>query len=408
MRFLSIYALFNSLAMVTSAAAQTPGAALDDELRALRGDLDGLRLSIEDATAQLLVMNQRLRQLEESDPPPGATPPRRVVPAGPIQQTITHGDQLEAQGFRPGSLYARFVTDQLIDRAKLRPGANPYSYVQLDQPFGFAWWVQQARQRGIKLAFRVMMLNSDSQYDGAVWMRDVMGWPGLSFTWQGRELWTPDHSDQRVREFFGALYQTIADRFSDDLEYVDGHGFGLWGEWHYNDDRGRHTRPEDPVHDYKWSIDVFERVFPDVPKLVTVKRPQGTPSAPGHPNAAEGCRYAISKGWGFRLDGAGDPFHSARDLGGAGYYEDALTYMGAWDVIGRVPVACEPAGTLNVGGWTQQGGVGGFDWWHILETQIDRYGICYLNNKGAPVVNWARPQFRELLEKMEANLARVK
>jgi len=367
------------------------GDQLDNELSALCEEIDVIAASMATLQKDVSGLRERVALLEMSpSPEPPAYPPLPPITRNGLQQTFywpgARVDGLEKQDFKAGSLYLRFNVNQLSHADRASRNASPESLVNLE---GFSMWARWARDLGVKLSFRVMMLNSDGAYWGPTWMRDI-GWRGTEFTWNGIKQWVPDHGDTNVRAFFESLYGQIADKHMDVIDMIDAHGFGLWGEWHYNNADGSQAKPLDPVDDFKWSIDLLDGIFPDKHKLVTLKR------LSDHRNAALAARYAIDQGWGFRFDAAGDPWSNQV------YYPDAMRDMRAMRAVGTVPIACEPSGTFNQGNWAHQQSPT-LSWWNILEGQIDRWNVTHVNNKGDQVSPPHLDTFRRLLTKINAN-----
>lgn len=312
---------------------------------------------------QVAHLAARVERLERGSPDDGVgEPPTEFGKPHVAWQAFGTWD---ASGIPSGSVYLRPAWEQV------HTGPRQADWSQIDAA------VAAARQQGKKVALRIMPC-SPGWMGGPAWMQ-AAGLACHRFRHPEHQglMTLPDLDSKPVREEIEWFLRALGERYgADDLEYVDVMGVGLWGEWHHYG-----CSPAVPMPSYEtltWLIDLHEEIFPDVPKIMLLKR-----NIEGREGDA--CKYALSKGFGWRVDSVGDPASHRR------YYEQAIRETGAADTWRHAPVALEPSGTMD--GWSREQ-------FELMADFARKYGASYLHNKGRPVPPALRGELEKLLDAM--------
>lgn len=104
------------------------------------------------------------------------------------------------------------------------------------QPGDLKTLIDGAKQRGLKLAFRVVLNSKDCKRSAAPDYVRAAGAKGYDEQGEGgKALWSPDPLDPVFREKFGRFLDAFAASFDDPLtvDFIDGVGLGWWGEMHH-------------------------------------------------------------------------------------------------------------------------------------------------------------------------------
>lgn len=170
-------------------------------------------------------------------------------------------DALYAEGLKTNILYIR----------------NPWSWYEPEEG-KYAWddpnsqlgkLISGARERGIQLAFRVLLDSSDAFQQSTP--EYVFEAGALSYETDKTDPTAPDIdskdpyiNDPIFLEKLGVFLQAFGEEFNNNLDiaFIDGMGFGNWGEVHH---MKYHTNWDDNVDDaIEKIVDLYNRNFPDV------------------------------------------------------------------------------------------------------------------------------------------------
>lgn len=170
---------------------------------------------------------------------------------------------------------------------------------------GFKYIIDYAKERGLKLAFRVVVDSRDKPYDFTPkFVRDA-GAEGFESKSGSKTVWSPYCDDPVFQEKHAKFIKAFAKRFddSDEVDFIDGYGLGKWGESHavaYKDDANREKV-------YKWIIDLYTDNFKEVPLAINYHRLIGTSVswAEVDANSEPLLDYAVNKGYILRHDAFG-------------------------------------------------------------------------------------------------------
>ena len=132
--------------------------------------------------------------------------------------------------------------------------------------------IEGARQRHLKLAFRVVTNSRDCRQQATPGWVQAAGAAGYTETGQGRELWTPSVKDLVFRRKLENFVTAFAKEFDDPsrVDYIDGCGLGWWGEMHHLDSKSK-DNPE--VLD--WICRTYGNAFHHVLLGIQVNSPLG-------------------------------------------------------------------------------------------------------------------------------------
>ncbi|MFE6894000.1 DUF4832 domain-containing protein [Streptomyces sp. NPDC057694] len=162
-----------------------------------------------------------------------------------------------------------------------------------------------ARERGLKLAFRVVVDSRDKAYNFTPDFVREAGAAGYESQSGSKTLWSPYPDDPVFQEKFGAFVRAFGAEFDDPerVDFVDGYGLGKWGEGHslkYLDAASR-----EPV--LRWVVDLYADAFRRVPLAINYHRLIGTPSDWGapDPDSERLLDIAVDKGFSLRHDAFG-------------------------------------------------------------------------------------------------------
>jgi len=232
-----------------------------------------------------------------------------------------------------------------------------------------------ARERGQKLAFRVMCQNGRMR--APQWLKDsgVKGepYPGDPKNWQ------PHYDDPVFLEKHGRLISALAERYDGhpDVDHVDIGSVGRWGEWHTSDTGMK--MPSDEVKEA--IIDFYLQNFSKTPLVMLI-------------GGEYGLAYAVENGCGWRADclgdmgGFSDKWNHMKD-----YYQQALDAAGANDSWKRAPVVFETCWTMQF--WKEKG----WDLDYIFSEAL-RWHVSVLNDKSSPIPDEWWPKVRDFEKRM--------
>ncbi|WP_169928827.1 DUF4832 domain-containing protein [Brachybacterium ginsengisoli] len=212
----------------------------------------------------------------------------------------------------------------------LNPEEGVYGW---DVHEGLRTMIRGAEERGMRLAFRVVVDSRDKSSDFTpAYVREA-GAQGYESVTGSTTVWSPYPDDPIFQAKYETFVRALGERFDDPVEvdFIDGYGLGKWGEGHsmrYLDDANREAV-------FHWSVDLYSEVFAKVPLAINYHRMIGGPLDWGEPDPGSAAllEYAIDKGYMLRHDAFG-----------------MTTYYGQWERdfaaqwIGKLPIMFE-------GGW---------------------------------------------------------
>lgn len=108
----------------------------------------------------------------------------------------------------------------------LEPEQGKYAWIYNDN---FKKIIKGAKDRGLKLAFRIFYDSRDMTYNCTPLYVKKAGAEGFTET---NGLWTPYPDDPVFQKKFDVFISAFAKAFDDPytVDFIDGHGLGLWGE----------------------------------------------------------------------------------------------------------------------------------------------------------------------------------
>ena len=226
--------------------------------------------------------------------------------------------------------------------------------------------LQQTREAGQKLAFRVMCCSSTPRnpYHPA-WLQEIGGRILRTQYGSGPVLEVPDLDDPKILAAHLDFIRRLGARYDGhpDLDHVDLGSVGWWGEWHMSESRGA---PMPTAETQKRIVDAYLSAFRHTPLVMLIG---GGPM----------LRYAVEQGTGWRADCLGD-------MGGFSQswchmrnaYPVELPQANAVDAWQTAPVAWETCWDMRK--WVESG-------WplrYIFNYALALHG-SQINNKSAPL-----------------------
>jgi hypothetical protein len=192
----------------------------------------------------------------------------------------------------------------------LNPAENVYGW---DTDEGLKNLIAQARQRGLKLAFRVVVDSRDKSSDFSPAYVKAAGAQGFT-SGTNNARWTPYPDDPVFQEKYTKFIKAFAQKFNDPdvVEFIDGYGLGKWGEGHSM----KYINSANRESVFKWIVDLYASEFTKIPLVINYHRLIGAELEWGNadPKSEELLDYAVNKGFSLRHDAFG-----------------MTTYYGAWE-----------------------------------------------------------------------------
>ena len=242
------------------------------------------------------------------------------------------------------------------------------------------------REKGQKLAFRVMCQNGHEMADKSVTEKwEVPDWfrnSGVAgCTYENGRGWQPDYDSSFFLEKHGNLLLALGARYDGhpDLDHVDIGSVGRWGEWHTS----RTGCPMPTEENMARIVDLYVDNFSKTPLVMNI---DGGPA----------LEYAVSKGTGWRADCLGD----MRSVGGAQNwdhmhfaYPQAVEEYSLGETWKHAPVALETC--WNMLHWEEQG-------WDVdyIFNQALEWHVSVLNNKSFPIPEQWQAKVEDFQKKM--------
>lgn len=165
--------------------------------------------------------------------------------------------------------------------------------------------IKNARERGMRLAFRVVVDSRDKPVDFTPqYVRDA-GAEGYLSKSGNRQVWSPYPDDAIFQEKYGIFLKAFAAKFNDPdvVDFIDGYGLGKWGEAHsvrYKDNANREQV-------FKWVVDLYSENFTKIPLAINYHRLVGVDKDWDKPDSKSEAllEYAFNKGYILRHDAFG-------------------------------------------------------------------------------------------------------
>ncbi|MFV0390420.1 MAG: LamG-like jellyroll fold domain-containing protein [Paludibacteraceae bacterium] len=169
---------------------------------------------------------------------------------------------------------------------------------------GLKWMIDNARQRGMRLAFRVVVDSRDKSEDFTPKYVKDAGAEGFT-SGSNNQRWSPYPDDQVFQAKYAKFVEAFAQKFNDPdvVEFIDGFGLGLWGEAH----NMRYKNYSNRENVLKWVVDLYTKHFTKIPLVINYHRLIGTEKSWGSPDADSErlLEYAFNKGYVLRQDAFG-------------------------------------------------------------------------------------------------------
>jgi len=197
------------------------------------------------------------------------------------------------------------------------------------------WLIDNARQRGLRLAFRVVVDSRDKATDFTPAYVKEAGAEGYTSQTGSKTVWSPYPDDPIFQEKYSVFVKAFAQKYNDPdvVDFIDGYGLGKWGEAHsvkYKDEANREKV-------LKWVVDLYTENFTRIPlalnyhRLVGVNKDWGS----ADPKSAELLDYAFNKGYILRHDAFGMSGYYQqweRDYAEKWRYKRPIIMEGGWIV----------------------------------------------------------------------------
>ena len=183
----------------------------------------------------------------------------------------------------------------------LNPTEGVYGW---DTNPGLKWMIDNARQRGMRLAFRVVVDSRDKSEDFTPKYVKDAGAEGFT-SGTNNQRWSPYPDDPVFQAKYEKFVEAFARKFNDPdvVEFIDGFGLGLWGEAHNMKYKNYSNR--EAV--FKWVVDLYSGCFTKIPLAINYHRLIGTEKSWGSPDkdSERLLEYAFNKGYILRQDAFG-------------------------------------------------------------------------------------------------------
>lgn len=183
----------------------------------------------------------------------------------------------------------------------LNPSEGVYGW---DTNAGLKWMIDNAQQRGMRLAFRVVVDSRDKSEDFTPrYVRDA-GAEGFT-SGSNNQRWSPYPDDPIFQAKYEKFVEAFALKFNDpnQVDFIDGFGLGLWGEAHNM--KYKHYSNRENV--FKWVVDLYTRCFTKIPLAINYHRLIATEQSWGaaDKDSERLLKYAFDKGYILRQDAFG-------------------------------------------------------------------------------------------------------
>lgn len=283
--------------------------------------------------AFILVMNGCSSSAENSIKPEGDKEGDKDIPGNVITELVPERQKLFRNPFMGWALYCDAYNPDMnfwegFDNIKRPNSSTTYkasdyaTHLYIRWPWSafektegvYAWnndpylklLVDGAKERGLKLAFRVYIDSRDYYTSSTPDFVRVAGADGFWSKSGEKSVWTPYSDDPIFQKKYEAFVSAFAKQFNDEatVEYVDGYGLGRWGEAHSVIYKNNESR--DAV--FKWIVDLYMAHFTEVPLAINYHRMLGVDKDWGDVADSKSeyfLDYAAKKGYTLRHDAFG-------------------------------------------------------------------------------------------------------
>lgn len=184
----------------------------------------------------------------------------------------------------------------------LNPSEGVYGW-DTNEPFKAM--LNGARQRKMKLAFRVVIDSRDKAEDFTPAYVKNAGVQGYTTQTGSKTVWSPYPDDPIFQDKYAKFIKAFAAKFNDpeQVEFIDGFGLGKWGEAHSMNYINVNNREQV----FKWVVDLYSKEFTKIPLAINYHRLIAMPSDWGaaDPMSETLLNYAFGKGYILRQDAFG-------------------------------------------------------------------------------------------------------
>ena len=163
--------------------------------------------------------------------------------------------------------------------------------------------LKSARDRGLKLSFRIIVDGTEQGQNTPLYVRDTYGAEG--YTTENGKHWSPYSDDPQFQKAYEKFIRALAEDFNDPsvVDFIDGYGLGRWGEGHmvrYKDQANKRAV-------FDWITDLYTSAFTKVPVVMNYHRLIGETASEGSVSADTEPMLisAIEKGYSLRHDAFG-------------------------------------------------------------------------------------------------------
>lgn len=162
--------------------------------------------------------------------------------------------------------------------------------------------LRSMRQRGLQLAFRIVVDSYDQGQNTPLYVRDC-GAKGIYN--KNNNSWSPYPDDPVFQKKYAKFIKAFAKEFDDDskVAFVDAFGLGKWGESHGL----RYANYSNKNKVFDWITSLYQNTFVHVPLLINYHRLVGDTISWAAPNSESDSLLcsAINKGYSLRHDAFG-------------------------------------------------------------------------------------------------------
>jgi len=243
--------------------------------------------------------------------------------------------------------------------------------------------LQESRQSGQKLAFRVMCCSTTRGHPyHPAWLKEVGG-RTLQCDYSGQAVFPiPDLDDPVVLRHHLDFIRRLGQRYDGhpDLDHVDLGSVGWWGEWHLS---GSKQCRMPSLENRMAIVNTYLESFRKTPLLMLI-------------GGGECLKHAVARGTGWRADCLGDMGGFSRTWCHMRQgYPQYIRQAGIEEAWKAAPVAWETCWDMRR--WVQEG----WSLRYIFNYALALHG-SYINNKSAPL-----PEGREVRPEIERFLRRL-
>lgn len=211
--------------------------------------------------------------------------------------------------------------------------------------------IDNARKRGMRLAFRIVVDSRDKRINQAPDYVKEAGAKGFESKSGDVTVWSPYPDDPIFQEKYEKFIEAFAEKFNDSdvVDFIDGFGLGKWGEAHSM----RYQNIQNREKVFKWVVDLYSKHFTKVPLAINYHRLIGTEKDWDKPDGQSEAllNYAFEKGYMLRHDAFGMTEYYMqweRDLVSKWKYKRPVIMEGGW-VTKHHNVGLDPRGYKTKG-----------------------------------------------------------